>query len=176
LLLMVGDFDSASMLETVEKVFGSWSGNKPAILPSPEAGKPRGRRVHLVHVPGAVQTQILAGCHAITRKHPDWIKLGLTNSLYGGAFNSRLVMNIREDKGYTYSPAAASIRCANMAISLFPPRFATTSSPRHLRKFSMSSINCALFRFPSRSWRMHATTSVAFSRSVWPRKTACYRN
>jgi predicted Zn-dependent peptidase len=57
-----------------------------------------------VHVPGAVQAQILAGCHAITRKHPDWIKLGLTNSLYGGAFNSRLVMNIREDKGYTYSP------------------------------------------------------------------------
>jgi predicted Zn-dependent peptidase len=32
------------------------------------------------------------------------VKLGLTNSLYGGAFNSRLVMNIREDKGYTYSP------------------------------------------------------------------------
>jgi zinc protease len=51
-----------------------------------------------------VQTQILCGCHAITRKHPDWIKLGLTNSLYGGAFNSRLVMNIREGKGYTYSP------------------------------------------------------------------------
>jgi zinc protease len=55
-------------------------------------------------VPGAVQTQILAGCHAITRKNPEWVKLGLTNSLYGGAFNSRLVMNIREDKGYTYSP------------------------------------------------------------------------
>jgi len=71
---------------------------------APEPPKPRGRRVHLVHVPGAVQTQIVAGCHAITRKHPDWIKLGLTNSLYGGAFNSRLVMNIREDKGYTYSP------------------------------------------------------------------------
>jgi predicted Zn-dependent peptidase len=101
---MVGDFDSAAMLETIEKVFGAWSGNKPVIPPSPEPGKPHGRRVHLVHVPGAVQTQILAGCHAITRKHPDWIKLGLTNSLYGGAFNSRLVMNIREDKGYTYSP------------------------------------------------------------------------
>jgi predicted Zn-dependent peptidase len=54
-----------------------------------------------------VQTQILAGCHAITRKHPDWIRLGLTNSLYGGAFNSRLVMNIREDKGYTYSPRSS---------------------------------------------------------------------
>jgi zinc protease len=104
LLLMVGDFDSNAMLQTIEKVFGAWSGKKPVTPPAPEPAKPRGRRVHLVHVPGAVQTQILAGCHAITRKHPDWIKLGLTNSLYGGAFNSRLVMNIREDKGYTYSP------------------------------------------------------------------------
>lgn len=104
LLLMVGDFNSDAMLETVEKVFGAWQGNKPVIPAAPETAKPRGRRVHLVHVPGAVQAQILAGCHAITRKHPDWIKLGVTNSLYGGAFNSRLVMNIREDKGYTYSP------------------------------------------------------------------------
>jgi zinc protease len=107
LLLIVGDFDSAAMLETIERVFGTWSGNEPVIPTSPEPGKPRGRRVHLVHVPGAVQTQILAGCHAITRRHPDWIKLGLTNSLYGGAFNSRLVMNIREDKGYTYSPRSS---------------------------------------------------------------------
>ena len=107
LLLMVGDFDSTEMLQRIEKVFGGWSGKKPLPPPAPEPAKPHGRRVHLVHVPGAVQAQILAGCHAITRKHPDWIKLGLTNSLYGGAFNSRLVMNIREDKGYTYSPRSS---------------------------------------------------------------------
>jgi zinc protease len=104
LLLMVGDFDSQEMLKTVEKVFGGWRGKKPEAKMYAAPANPRGRRVYLVHVPGAVQTQILAGCHAITRKHPDWVKLGLTNSLYGGAFNSRLVMNIREDKGYTYSP------------------------------------------------------------------------
>jgi zinc protease len=104
LLLLVGDFDSAAMLEAAEKVFGAWMGKKPQAKSAPAPANPRGRRVNLVHVPGAVQTQILAGCHAITRKHPDWVKLGLTNSLYGGAFNSRLVMNIREDKGYTYSP------------------------------------------------------------------------
>jgi predicted Zn-dependent peptidase len=104
LLLLVGDFDSAAMLEAAEKVFGSWTGTKPQAKGAPAPANPRGRRVYLVHVPGAVQTQILAGCHAITRKHPDWVKLGLTNSLYSGAFNSRLVMNIREDKGYTYSP------------------------------------------------------------------------
>ena len=64
----------------------------------------RGRHVHLVHLPESVQAQIFVGNHAITRKHPDWLRLGLANSIYGGAFNSRLVMNIREDKGYTYSP------------------------------------------------------------------------
>jgi zinc protease len=104
LLLLVGDFQPDAMLKSAEKVFGAWQGKKPVTKPSAVPANPRGRRVYLVHLPGAVQTQILAGCHAITRKHPDWVKLGLTNSLYGGAFNSRLVMNIREDKGYTYSP------------------------------------------------------------------------
>jgi len=107
ILLLVGDFEPAKMRDAVEEVFGNWSGKKPILQESPAPPTPIGRRVYLVHVPGAVQTQILCGCHAITRKHPDWVKLGLTNSLYGGAFNSRLVMNIREDKGYTYSPRSA---------------------------------------------------------------------
>ncbi len=107
LLVMVGDFDTAAMMKSVEKTFGAWTGKKPKPNAAPEPAQPKGRRVYLVHVPGAVQTQILAGCHAITRKHVDWVKIGLANSLYGGAFNSRLVMNIREDKGYTYSPRSA---------------------------------------------------------------------
>jgi zinc protease len=104
LLMLVGDFEPQAMLRSVEKIFGDWKGKKPATKDAPALPKLRGRRVYLVHNPGSVQTQILAGCHAITRKNPDWIRLGLANSLYGGAFNSRLVMNIREDKGYTYSP------------------------------------------------------------------------
>jgi zinc protease len=104
LLVLVGDFEAQAMLKIVEKVFGDWEGKKPAAKAAPALPKFSGRRVYLVHNPGSVQTQILIGCHAITRKHPDWVRLGLTNSLYGGAFNSRLVMNIREDKGYTYSP------------------------------------------------------------------------
>ncbi|HKW31589.1 MAG TPA: pitrilysin family protein [Candidatus Acidoferrum sp.] len=107
LLLLVGDFEPQELLKSIERVFSPWTGNKPEAKTYAAPANPRGRRVHLVHVPGAVQTQILTGCHAITRKHPDWIKLGLTNTLYGGAFNSRLVMNIREDKGYTYSPRSS---------------------------------------------------------------------
>ena len=107
ILILVGDFDPAAVLKTAEKVFGEWTGKKPSAQESPKPPVPKGRRMYLVDLPGSVQTQILCGCHAINRKHPDWITLGLTNSLYGGAFNSRLVMNIREDKGYTYSPRSS---------------------------------------------------------------------
>src|SRR5262249_28948224 len=104
MLLLVGDFEPKAMVTSIDKIFNNWSGTIPVVPQAASPANPRGRRVYLVHVPGAVQTQILCGCHSITRKHTDWVKLGLTNSLYGGAFNSRLVMNIREAKGYTYSP------------------------------------------------------------------------
>ena len=104
MLVMVGDFHSGEMLALVERVFDGWKGPEVKKTAAPAPLRPAGRRVHLVHVPGAVQTQVLAGCHAITRRHPDWVRLLLANSIYGGAFNSRLVMNIREEKGYTYSP------------------------------------------------------------------------
>src|SRR5271165_561115 len=81
LLLLVGDFQPDAMLKSAEKVFGAWQGKKPAAKSFSAPANPCGRRVYLVHLPGAVQTQILTGCHAITRKHPDWVKLGLTNSL-----------------------------------------------------------------------------------------------
>jgi zinc protease len=55
-------------------------------------------------LPGSVQTQVLVGTLGITRKAPDWHATVLANAIYGGAFHSRLVMNIREQKGYTYSP------------------------------------------------------------------------
>ncbi|MGB8324910.1 MAG: pitrilysin family protein [Candidatus Acidiferrum sp.] len=108
LLMLVGDFEPQAMLKTIEATFGNWTGKKPTAKEGAAPPKPHGRRVYLVHNPGSVQTQILMGCPGITKRHPDWIKLGLTNSLYGGAFNSRLVMNIREDKGYTYSPRSAA--------------------------------------------------------------------
>lgn len=104
LLMMVGDFEPQAILKLIESIFGNWKGSKPATKTNPSVPQVRGRRVYLVHNPGSVQAQILMGCRAITRRDPDWIPLGLTNSLYGGAFNSRLVMNIREGKGYTYSP------------------------------------------------------------------------
>jgi zinc protease len=104
LLLVVGDFAGDDMLKLVEKHFGNWNAPAPAPLTGEAPPKYVGRHVHLVHLPGAVQTQIIAGNMAITRRDPDWFRVLLANAIYGGAFHSRLVINIREQKGYTYSP------------------------------------------------------------------------
>jgi zinc protease len=108
LLVMVGDFSPPAMLAQIEKAFSSWAAGNVEEAPNPALPELHGRRVYLVHLPGAVQAQVLVGNRAITRQHPDWLRLTLANSIYGGAFNSRLVMNIREQKGYTYSPRSGA--------------------------------------------------------------------
>jgi len=108
LLVMVGDFAPQAMLTQIERIFGSWAASVVEDAPDPALPDLHGRRVYLVHLPGSVQTQVVVGNRAITRKHPDWLRLTLANSIYGGAFNSRLVMNIREAKGYTYSPRSGT--------------------------------------------------------------------
>jgi zinc protease len=108
LFVAAGDFDAAHMADLVKKHFASWQSPAP---PKPSFGAPpamKGRKIFLVDLPGAVQAEILLGNLSITRQHPDWRALTLANSLFGGAFNSRLVMNIREQKGYTYSPRSTA--------------------------------------------------------------------
>jgi zinc protease len=107
LLVVAGDFFADQMLAQIESALGAWQGPRPQSAPRPEPPQHRGRRVYLVHLPDAVQTQVLLGNLAITRRHADWLPLSLANSIFGGAFNSRLVMNIREQKGYTYSPRSS---------------------------------------------------------------------
>jgi predicted Zn-dependent peptidase len=50
----------------------------------------------------SVQSSIRIGCHLIPKSHPDYFKLNLMNTILGGYFGSRLIKNIREDKGHTY--------------------------------------------------------------------------
>ncbi|MGB8439006.1 MAG: pitrilysin family protein [Candidatus Acidiferrales bacterium] len=104
LLIVVGDFASDALLAQIEKVFETWEAPPPPPQISSAPPHNLGRKVHMVHLPGSVQTQVVVGNLAITRRDPDWFRLVLANSIYGGAFHSRLVINIREQKGYTYSP------------------------------------------------------------------------
>jgi zinc protease len=103
LLIAVGDFTAGSLLEEIREAFAGWHAPEPPAAPNPPLPAWQGRRIHLVHLPGTVQTDVLVGNRAITRRHPDWLALILANAILGGAFHSRLVANIREAKGYAYS-------------------------------------------------------------------------
>lgn len=104
LLIAVGDFSSPALLASIEKIFSGWK-SVPAPEFSADLKSPaHGRSIGLVHLPGAVQTEILLGNLALNRQSPDWHRAVLANTIFGGAFNSRLIANIREQKGYTYSP------------------------------------------------------------------------
>jgi predicted Zn-dependent peptidase len=102
-LVIVGDIDGQACLDQVEAALGGWSGPGigqelppvPALVPGP---------VLLADRPGAVQSSLRLALPGVGRTHPDHAALQLANLIFGGYFSSRWVENIREDKGYTYSP------------------------------------------------------------------------
>jgi predicted Zn-dependent peptidase len=98
----VGKFDEASVSEAIEKAFGSWKEGPEVNYPVATAGQTN--EVAIIDRPNAPQTTIMLGLPALDPSKPDWVPLGVTNSLLGGSFGSRITSNIREDKGYTYSP------------------------------------------------------------------------
>lgn len=104
-LTLVGDLRPAAALDAVEAALSSWTGKAPKSLPKLPAHVPGG--VKIVDRPGAVQTNIRLGGVALTRTAPNYAALQVANVVFGGYFSSRLVNNIREDKGYTYSPRSS---------------------------------------------------------------------
>ncbi|MDQ2869502.1 MAG: insulinase family protein [Acidobacteriota bacterium] len=103
-LYVVGRFDEAAMEKAVRAAFAGWKKGAPA---SSRIPKPRSeRRVEVLDRPGAVQSTIYLGMPTIDPSNPDYISLVVTDSLLGGSFGSRITSNIREQKGYTYSPAS----------------------------------------------------------------------
>ena len=101
-LYVVGRFDQAAVERAAREAFGTW---KAGTASDPPRAKPTSARVvHLVDKPGAVQSTLIVGVPVIDPSHPDWLPLEVTNTLLGGYFSSRVTANIREAKGYTYSP------------------------------------------------------------------------
>ncbi len=118
-LVLVGELSPARTIEAVAAALAGWSTSGTATeLQSPPAivGGP----VRTFDRPGAVQSQIRLSAAGRSRDEPGYPALQLANLVYGGYFSSRLVENIREDKGYTYSagsttefwPGAAAVTVA----------------------------------------------------------------
>jgi zinc protease len=102
-LIVAGDVTAATLLPKLERAFGAW---KPGPLPAADINvQPPAREragIYLVDKPGAAQSVIQIGQVGVARSSPDYFPLLVLNSMLGGQFVSRINLNLREDKGYTY--------------------------------------------------------------------------
>jgi predicted Zn-dependent peptidase len=106
-LIVVGDFHATDVVAAAEKSFGTMKrveAPKESYVPLPGRDK---RTIYFVDRPGSVQSVIVVGNIAPPRKSPDYVALRTASVILGGAFYSRLARNIREAKGYTYSPSSS---------------------------------------------------------------------
>jgi zinc protease len=105
-LVLVGDLDPRAASDAVAAALGEWTGRGHAVEAPPAADR-RAPGIELVDRAGAVQSNIRLGGPAPGRTDPDLAAVRLANMIYGGYFSSRLVENIRERRGYTYSPRSS---------------------------------------------------------------------
>jgi zinc protease len=105
-LILVGDLDPDAAADAVAGALGEWAGTGHAVE-APPALDLETVGIELVDRPGAVQSNIRLGGPAPGRTDPDLPAVRLANMIFGGYFSSRLVENIRERRGYTYSPRSS---------------------------------------------------------------------
>src|SRR3990172_96188 len=101
-IYVAGVFDSKAMEKAIRSGFEGWNkGSEPFIsVPKPSMKK----AFHLINRPGAPQSTIYLGLPVVNPIESDYVPFVVTNALLGGSFGSRITSNIREQKGYTYSP------------------------------------------------------------------------
>ncbi|HEY6842615.1 MAG TPA: pitrilysin family protein [Thermoanaerobaculia bacterium] len=101
-IYVVGNFDDASVERQIRNDFSSWTAGAPrtnvTVTPSMQ------RSLYVVDRPGAVQSTLFIGLPTLDPTNPDYVPTTVMNALLGGSFGSRITSNIREQKGYTYSP------------------------------------------------------------------------
>ncbi|QCK14500.1 M16 family metallopeptidase [Mangrovivirga cuniculi] len=102
---VVGKFDESAVKNAVEESMSSWKSGSETNYPIAEPQVTD--VVKILNRDGAPQSTIMFGMPVAGPSSEDWIALNVTNTLLGGSFGSRITRNIREDKGYTYSPRSA---------------------------------------------------------------------
>jgi zinc protease len=102
-LIVVGDTTMEEIAPKLEKAFGRWEkAHVPAVDVTAAPARRDRSTLYVVDRPGSAQSVILAGHIGVPRSNPDYFPLLVLNTLLGGQFTSRINLNLREDKGYTY--------------------------------------------------------------------------
>lgn len=120
-LIIVGDVKLPAMAASLEKLLASW---QPATVPAlqlPATPAVGTRRVYLIDKPQAPQSEIRIGFPAVARNTPDFFAVNLLNRALGGQFASRLNLNLREKKGYTYGARS------NFSYNKYPGPFTASA-------------------------------------------------
>ncbi|HET9447109.1 MAG TPA: pitrilysin family protein [Steroidobacteraceae bacterium] len=102
LVLAYGDFTLKELVQKLERAFGDWQKGEARTISLPELTPPAKSRVLLVDRPGSVQTSLWVGGLGIDRRNEDYFAVLVMNHILGGGPASRLFINLREKKGYTY--------------------------------------------------------------------------
>ncbi len=101
-ILVVGDVGVAEAAAAVEKAFGQWTGARPRKTPLLASAAVSSKRYHLVAKEGAPQSELRIGHVGLPRLIPDYFDVVVMNAILGGLFSSRVNLNLRERRGYTY--------------------------------------------------------------------------
>jgi zinc protease len=101
-LLIVGDTTLAEITPKLERLFASWKSGEVPKQSIPSVPQPEKDVVYLLDRPGSGQSLILAAQLAPALNDPEQISLALVNDIFGGNFSSRINMNLREDKHWSY--------------------------------------------------------------------------
>jgi len=101
-LILAGDIGLDEARSLAAGAFGSWSGPAPADVSLPPPSPAPGGRIYLIDRQDAAQTVVTQALAGLPRSSPDFYALTVADGVWGGGAASRLDMNLREDKGYSY--------------------------------------------------------------------------
>ena len=100
--IVVGAVRPETMHEQIEKLFGAWQAGEPPVDRFPSPPERTSRVAYLIDRPGSAQSNIVIANSGINRTSPDYFPMLIMNTVLGATASSRLFMNLREEKGYTY--------------------------------------------------------------------------
>ncbi len=112
-LIVVGDTTMEALLPAIEKAFGDWRTDAKPAKAAVAAVAPTKSRVLFIDKPGAEQSMIVAGNIYGTRAEQDPITAEAMNQVIGGSFMSRINMNLREDKHWSYGARSVLFETRN---------------------------------------------------------------